>query len=320
MRDRNCARPNMEFEVNRTYLRRQRPILKMREKSIGGILADNKIISLVGNETWSKNMTEYQEDCYDYENWHEMAEQRNQLYMSMYNTDTLNSVRDEKMGNNRNIYQNKMNHYSKNRYEHMVNPRQSTETVNSNCSPYSFAKKYEKPEISFECDRLTDSHESTQEYTYTCEPCMKLFKRLSTLKIHIFSHIKEAKIFRCPKKSCNSGFKSLSLATKHILHFHRDEREILIENLKKAKYNNVFRSYTALLDYYKKDEKNPFKGSFCFGCFTYPRSMSNHPCSGLFYALTQCPACKTEVKSSELEKHVYSSECLRSGVSLKEFE
>lgn len=168
---------------------------------------------------------------------------------------------------------------------------------------------------SFEMHKNTNS----DDYIYSCDLCMKKFKRLSTLKIHIFSHIRDAKIFKCPKTSCDSGFKSQSIATKHILHFHRDEKAGLIEILKRSKFSSVFRSFTALIDYFKLYKTpNPFIGAFCFGCFTYPRSMNDHPCTKMFYSLTQCPSCKGDVQHGDLERHVFSVDCTRPGISIKD--
>jgi len=156
---------------------------------------------------------------------------------------------------------------------------------------------------------------------YSCDPCMKKFKRLSTLKIHIFSHIKDAKIFKCPKTTCESGFKSQAIAIKHIQHFHREDRVSLIELLKRSKYTTIFRSFTALIDYHNYlNIKNPFLDNFCFGCFSYPRSMVEHPCTKMFYNLQQCPACKCEVESGCLGVHVMSDECCRQGILVKDFD
>ncbi|KAM0678541.1 hypothetical protein BDAP_000944 [Binucleata daphniae] len=161
------------------------------------------------------------------------------------------------------------------------------------------------------------------EFRYSCDPCMKKFKRLSTLKIHIFSHIKDADIFKCPKVNCDSGFKSQSIAIKHIQHFHDTDKHILIEHLKISKFSSIFRSYTTLLDYYKTYHPNmfnPFLGNFCFGCFTYPRSLKDHPCSKVFYSLTQCPTCRKEIICGELENHVVTEYCIRTIPNVKDFE
>ncbi|KAM0688173.1 hypothetical protein COBT_000569 [Conglomerata obtusa] len=166
-------------------------------------------------------------------------------------------------------------------------------------------------------------NENAECYIFSCDPCMKKFKRLSTLKIHIFSHIKEAYIFKCPKVNCETGFKSQSIAIKHIQHFHANEKAILIEHIKRSKFSSVFRSYTTLLDYYRKyhpNTTNPFIGNFCFGCFTYPRSLKDHPCSKMFYSLTQCPSCRCDVSFGELGSHVESTYCIRMIPVVRDFE
>lgn len=316
MKDRRIAHTETPYniEMARPHFSVRKPILKARDKFKGGILADNNLIfSSARNYNINdiNDMGDYmelrgktQEEYYDYANLCEVYEQNNS-----YESGYARYVQKGPL-----VFRAEDYNESVSKYDHMISSRMSPHNLVPDC--YAHNDQFYDPIDG----SPTISKELRSEYTFVCEPCSKKFKRLSTLKIHIFSHIKEAKIFRCPKTSCNSGFKSLSIATKHILHFHRDERNNLIEHLKKAKFTNVFRSFTALLDYYKPMATNPFKGSFCFGCFTYPRSMPNHPCTGMFYSLTQCPACRMEVKAKGLEAHAYSDECKRAGVSVKDFE
>ncbi|KAM0673158.1 hypothetical protein GVAV_003320 [Gurleya vavrai] len=186
-------------------------------------------------------------------------------------------------------------------------------------NPFSYSVYFQN-----ECmTGVFDQSEDNENASYTCDPCMKRFKRLSTLKIHIFSHIKDAYIFKCPRINCEAGFKSQSIAIKHISHFHGNDRTALVDHLKRSKFSSIFRSYTALIDYYKlfhPNTVNPFLGSFCFGCFTYPRSFREHPCTRMFFSLTQCPSCKEEIVMGELEKHVESDNCKRNTITIKEID
>ncbi|TBU09326.1 hypothetical protein CWI36_0040p0050 [Hamiltosporidium magnivora] len=149
---------------------------------------------------------------------------------------------------------------------------------------------------------------------FNCDLCSKKFKRLSTLKIHVFSHLKSASIYDCPKNICNCSFKSLSLILKHIRSVHSSEKERLTNQVFNSRFLSTFRSYLALNDYYDSDKNlgvNPFIEKFCFGCFTYPKSVDNHPCTSTYFNLSSCPACRCEISKGSLKVHCFSSECKR---------
>lgn len=321
------------MEVTRTYLKRQKPILTVRNKFNGGVLTDNNLIlpdTYTNNNTpcslsnYTQEINENSKDVntyYDREDMYECYANNNQAYVN----NNLMDVEEDDMNFNNTIYtdyqlQNDYFYSNRGRYDHMVSPGISQQelTLYNQDQDDLFKDTCQVTEDARNKKRMLIDEAYESSYIYSCEPCMKRFKRLSTLKIHIFSHIQDAEIFKCPKISCDSGFKSLSIAIKHIMHFHREGRKNMVEHLKKSKYINVFRSYTALIDYFKTERSNPFKGSFCFGCFTYPRSMNEHPCSGIFYALTQCPACRMEVKVDCLEIHVHEDECKRTPVKKKD--
>lgn len=148
----------------------------------------------------------------------------------------------------------------------------------------------------------------------SCDLCMRKFKKLSSLKLHIFSHIEYADVFTCPISGCGIGLKDTGAATRHLTEFHQISKPNTEMVLSDQKWSYHFKSYLALCDFYKlsnQEENNVFKDAFCFGCFTFPISLEMHPCNGRYTNLLVCPACNLNIEWQSLKNHSLSDECIR---------
>ncbi|ELA46090.1 hypothetical protein VCUG_02425 [Vavraia culicis subsp. floridensis] len=131
---------------------------------------------------------------------------------------------------------------------------------------------------------------------FQCIRCKFYFKRLSTLKIHMISHLKRANFFNCTR--CNLAYKSCSLVKKHCL---KEHNEIVLD----VKYSEL-RIFVAFLSIFR-EFYNPFVDSFCLNCFTYPKSLNLHPCKGRYAKEKTCMLCGDSTDS--VRKHILGGVC-----------
>lgn len=149
---------------------------------------------------------------------------------------------------------------------------------------------------------------------FLCNVCMRHFKRLSSLKLHIFSHIYHVDIFECPMIGCCRGFKDLPGTKDHIRLAHSTYEDVLVAIAKDQRWSYNFKCFLALNDFYvltKQEDKDVFRTAFCFECFTFPVSLEMHPCSRKYSSISFCPACSLAVSPGTLRKHCLGSECKR---------
>ncbi|ELQ74150.1 Zn-finger [Trachipleistophora hominis] len=131
---------------------------------------------------------------------------------------------------------------------------------------------------------------------FQCVRCKFYFKRLSTLKIHMISHLKRADFFGCTR--CDSAYKTYSLLKKHGLKEHKER--IFDVN------HSELRIFVAFLSIFS-DFYNPFVDSFCFNCFTYPKSLKLHPCKGKYFSEKKCMLCGDKMK--DIKEHILNGAC-----------
>lgn len=171
-------------------------------------------------------------------------------------------------------------------------------------------------------EHITSKEALISALPFLCNVCMRRFKRLSSLKLHIFSHIYHVDIFECPMINCYTRFKDMPSTIGHIRHTHNTFEEALIAIAKDQKWTYNFKCFLALNDFYvltKQEDKNVFRGAFCFECFTFPVSFEMHPCSRKYTNITLCPACTLTISPGTLKKHSLSSECKRKIPIIKRF-
>ena len=183
----------------------------------------------------------------------------------------------------------------------------------------SFSSYFSGNKTSYEVN--TQKRYTPPEIALSCKICIRDFKRLSSLRLHILSHIAQADIFVCPMIGCSKGFKFFGTVTNHIYRFHKEFKYSLNEILRKQNWSCRFKCYLLLYDFYKltkQEDANVFRDAFCFDCFTYPVSLKMHPCTFVYSALLICPACKLCIPWKRLRDHCFSSECTRKTPVLEE--
>lgn len=132
--------------------------------------------------------------------------------------------------------------------------------------------------------------------TYQCIRCKFHFKRLSTLKIHVISHLGGANFFNCTR--CTHTYKSYYLLKRHGLKEHKE----LIPNNNYSELKIFITFLKIFCECY-----NPFVSSFCFNCFTYPKNVQLHPCKGKYVYTKVCMLCGSTISS--IKEHILNGYC-----------